>query len=82
MPGVEVKTRMRMPWPGQGTHRKTRLPETDAERAAPLHTKRVSKLIYKRLRQLAKGTPIEGKLDEVLKFNEDSHVYDHIPAMR
>ena len=76
MPGFEVKTRMRMPWPGQGTHKKARLPQTAAERSAPLHTKKVTKLCYERLRKLAKGTPLEGKLDHVLRYNEQSGTYD------
>ena len=82
MPGFEVKTRMHMPWPGQGTHKKARLPQTAAEHSAPLHTKKVTKLCYERLRKLAKGTPLEGKLDHVLRYNERSGTYDHIPNMR
>ena len=75
--GPKPLSRSVIPWPGKSV-KATTIPQTAYERSSPLHSKRVRAMNYDAIKKLARGTPVEAKLTELLKWNTSEDYYRHI----
>jgi hypothetical protein len=68
-----------IPSPGDSwLRRRTHIPKTASEKASPLHVKPVNKIDYDVLRELARGTGLEDRLDAMLRWNTTTEKYTGI----
>lgn len=66
-----------IPWPGFNTKR-THAPSTPYEHSSPMHSKKIPAMCYETLIMMAKGTPLEAKLNQLLRWNTDATMYANI----